>query len=212
MKPTFDPKKDAPAPKTALVGEIPPRPPALIAVYVETLDALFRASPESLKTEGCRFDAVNLTRQLLAYHSDNVRIKLMAAYKAGDLVALRAESARFLGIIRDGDTLVATRHEFLLGTWIRDARAWGKDHNEKGYYEEQGDPVEVAHRMFGKYRPEADPDPASAGKMNNKVNTSTLGLTFHSLSGHSFPCTKSSVIHPSTGRAGHDAPDRPDSH
>jgi len=136
MKPTFDGKKDAPAPKTALVGAVPARSPDLTAAYVEALDSLFQASPQSLDADGCRFDAVNWTRQLLAYHSDNVRLNLMAAYKSGDLDALRAESARMLGIIRDVDTLVATRHEFLLGRWIRDARAWGSSPAEQRYYEQ----------------------------------------------------------------------------
>lgn len=149
MKPTFDPKKDAPAPKTALVGEVPPRSPALIAAYVEALDALFKASPDSLKTDGCRFDMVNLTRQLLAYHSDNVRLNLMAAYKTGDVVALRAESARLLGIIRDVDTLVATRHELLLGTWIRDARGWGTDQGEQNYYEENARQILTTWQQAG---------------------------------------------------------------
>jgi len=33
------------------------------------------------------------------------------------------------------DELTGTRHEFLLGRWIRDARAWGDDPAEADYYE-----------------------------------------------------------------------------
>ena len=40
-----------------------------------------------------------------------------------------------LGILRDMDELVGTRHEFLLGPWIRDARAWGATPAEADYYE-----------------------------------------------------------------------------
>ena len=52
-----------------------------------------------------------------------------------DLPAFQRESKRFLEIGRDIDTLLTTRHEYLLGRWIADARAWGTTPAEKDDYE-----------------------------------------------------------------------------
>jgi len=40
-----------------------------------------------------------------------------------------------LGLIRDLDELTGTRKEFLLGTWIADARSWGRTPAEKNLCE-----------------------------------------------------------------------------
>ncbi len=36
-----------------------------------------------------------------------------------------------LGLIRDMDVLAGTRHEWLLGDWIADARSWGASRDER---------------------------------------------------------------------------------
>ena len=135
MRPALDTKNKVITADTARVGDVPVREPALVSGYVEAIDELFKASPESQQADGYRFDSVNWVRQALAYHCDNVRSRMLAAYKRGDLPAFRTESARLLQMIQDLDTLVGTRHEFLLGTWIQDARAWGKGAAEADYYE-----------------------------------------------------------------------------
>lgn len=105
------------------------------AELVRVLDLLFAASPESAKSDGYRFDVVNLTRQALGNHSRDIHRRIFAAIKAKDVTAFRREGARFLELARDVDALLATRHEFLLGDWISSARSWGKDAAEKDYYE-----------------------------------------------------------------------------
>ena len=61
--------------------------------------------------------------------------RMMVAAESKDLTAFRRESALFLAIGHDIDTLLATRHEFLLGRWLADARSWGATAAEKAYYE-----------------------------------------------------------------------------
>lgn len=102
---------------------------------VSVLDRLFEADPASARADGYRFDVVNLCRQALGNHSRTIHRRLFAAIKAGDLAAFRRESARLLELMRDADTLLGTRREFLLGSWIADARSWGVTPAEKDCYE-----------------------------------------------------------------------------
>jgi alpha-N-acetylglucosaminidase len=136
-RPEFNTESDTPAPKTALRdGKVKAaREPEMMAAYVEAIDTLFKASPESQKADGYRYDSVNWVRQALAYHSDNVREKLMAAYRAGDKEGVKLHGETMVSIIRDLDELVGTRHEFLFGTWVRDAKKWAKNKQEEAYYE-----------------------------------------------------------------------------
>jgi alpha-N-acetylglucosaminidase len=78
---------------------------------------------------------VNLTRQVLGNYSATVHARMMRAYAEKDLPAFRAAADRFLEIGRDLDILVGTRHEFLLGRWLADARRWAADPAEAPYYE-----------------------------------------------------------------------------
>src|SRR5439155_5496019 len=49
----------------------------------------------------------------------------------GDAVRLRRLSDKMLGLIRDMDELAGTRREFLLGTWLSEARSWGATPSEQ---------------------------------------------------------------------------------
>jgi alpha-N-acetylglucosaminidase len=124
-----------PPPETALVGKNTRRDPALARHLLEAVDHLLAADPASLASDGVRYDVVNFTRQMLAYHSDAVRERLDRAYDAKDEAEMARQTAGMLKIIRDIDRLVGTRREFLLGTWLRDARAWGRDEAEADDYE-----------------------------------------------------------------------------
>ena len=59
----------------------------------------------------------------------------MAAYQAKDAAAYRQASAEFLQLIRDLDELLATSDEFLLGTWLEDAKRWGATDAERAKLE-----------------------------------------------------------------------------
>jgi alpha-N-acetylglucosaminidase len=133
--PVFTETKGPLPPKTALVGEINARPAELLNGLVEALDAMFQANKISKKADGYQYDVVNWTRQALSYYSDNVKARIKDAYARNDQEELNRQTAIMLDLIKDMDAVVATRHEFLLGRWIKDARAWGVNEVEADYYE-----------------------------------------------------------------------------
>ena len=99
------------------------------------VEELLKAEPASRKADGYQFDVVNLTRQLIGNYAGIVESRMMQAVVQKDRPAFRRESDRLLQLGREMDTLLGTRHEFLLGPWIADARAWGTTAAEKNYYE-----------------------------------------------------------------------------
>ena len=105
------------------------------SALIAALDELLKADPASRQVDGCRFDIVNLTRQVLGNHSALIHARMMRAAQAKDLDTFRREAALFLELGRDIDILLGTRHEFLLGRWIADACAWGATPAEQAYYE-----------------------------------------------------------------------------
>jgi len=135
---TKTPPSDAklpPPPKTALAADVRGRPPELQRGLVAAIDALLAAAPESQQADGYRFDLVNWVRQALAYHTDTVLERIKQARKYNDQPELARQTRVMLDILRDMDELAGTRHEFLLGRWIQDARAWGANAAEADYYE-----------------------------------------------------------------------------
>jgi alpha-N-acetylglucosaminidase len=133
--PVFSEPKGPVPPKTALVGEVNARPVELLKGLVEALDAMFLANETSKKADAYQYDVVNCTRQALAYYSDNVKARIKDAFARNDQQELNRQASIMLDLIKDMDRVVATRHEFLLGRWIKDARAWGTNEAEADYYE-----------------------------------------------------------------------------
>jgi alpha-N-acetylglucosaminidase len=127
--------KGPPPPKTALVAEPRGRPASLQRGLTEAIGLALEASPETQKVDAYRYDLVNWMRQAIAWHSDTVKARLDLALKQHDKAEIVKQTRIMLGLLRDMDELVGTRHEFLLGPWIRDARSWGKDAKEADYYE-----------------------------------------------------------------------------
>lgn len=135
MPPRWDTPKGPPPPKTALVGEVHGRDLKLTSGLVAALDEFFLADAESQRADGYQYDVVNFMRQALAYYSDTVNARIESAHQRNDPGELARQSKIMLGILLDLDELTATRHEFLLGPWIRDARAWGATPEEADGYE-----------------------------------------------------------------------------
>lgn len=98
-------------------------------------DALIKASTVCKLSDGFRYDLVDVTRQVLANHALTLQQKFAVAYKKGDRFSFNEYSRRFLELIDDMDKLLGTRKEFLLGSWVKNARAWGLDESEKALYE-----------------------------------------------------------------------------
>lgn len=101
------------------------------ARLAEAWKLLLDAAPEAKASDGYRFDLCDVGRQVLANLALDYHHRIIAAYQAKDANALRDLSVKMPGLIRDMDKLVGTRREFLLGTWLADARSWGETGPEK---------------------------------------------------------------------------------
>ncbi len=97
-------------------------------VFVQTTDVYS-------KSDGFRYDLVDLTRQVLANYGRPLQMKWVDAYRKKDIEAFRRFSLQYLELFDDMDNLLATRVDFLLGKWIADARNCGTTVAEKGIYE-----------------------------------------------------------------------------
>ncbi|MGZ5566105.1 MAG: alpha-N-acetylglucosaminidase, partial [Limisphaerales bacterium] len=105
--------------------------PSNTARLAEAWEHLLRAAPASADSDAYRFDLVNVTRQTLADYSSELQAQAAKAWDAKDRSALKRASSQMLELIGDVDTLLATRSEFLLGTWLQKARGWGEGKAEK---------------------------------------------------------------------------------
>ena len=99
---------------------------------LRVLDHLLAAESNSRTRH---FDIVNITRQLLGNYFGDLYADYVKAYKEGDYDRLHQVERRMTAILDDTDSLLATESAFLLGRWIRDARAIGTTEAEKDYYE-----------------------------------------------------------------------------
>jgi len=93
------------------------------------------ASDELKNNEGFQYDLVDLTRQVLANYANVLQQQCARSYKKGDVDSFQIQSNTFLQLIIDMDKLLATKKDFLLGTWLNDARKWGTTVQEKDLYE-----------------------------------------------------------------------------
>jgi len=82
-----------------------------------------------------RFDLVHTVRQVIVDAGEKACGDMVAAFELKDATALDEAGNRYLQSIRDLDALLATRKEFLLGAWIRDAKRWAADEKEARLYE-----------------------------------------------------------------------------
>ncbi|MFC6996799.1 alpha-N-acetylglucosaminidase [Rufibacter roseus] len=102
---------------------------------VTAWDHLMAAADELKNTEGYQFDAVDLTRQVLANHATVIQQRFAQAYKDKNLTAFKKHSAEFITLIEDMDKLLATQEDFLLGRWLNASKKWGTTEAEKRLYE-----------------------------------------------------------------------------
>jgi alpha-N-acetylglucosaminidase len=98
---------------------------------VKAWKLLLDAAPQAKSSDGYQFDLCDLGRQVLANLATDYHKQIIAAYKSGDAKSLRQLSDKMLDLIHDLDELTGTRKEFLLGTWIADARSWGTTKAER---------------------------------------------------------------------------------
>lgn len=97
----------------------------------EAAREFLKARSQLAKNDAYQYDAVNLVRQVLANRGMPAYHDMIVAYSNHDSPSFEQAANEFLDLIRTEDKLLSTRREFLLGTWLAEARAMGHDEAEK---------------------------------------------------------------------------------
>jgi alpha-N-acetylglucosaminidase len=103
--------------------------------FLPAWDAMIKAIPTCNNSDGFRYDLVDVTRQALANYALPLQRKWVNAYHQKNIADFKKYSREYLQLISDIDALLATRKDFLLGSWLADARNQGKTIAEKDIYE-----------------------------------------------------------------------------
>jgi alpha-N-acetylglucosaminidase len=99
------------------------------------LENLLKCADKFGSLDTYQFDVVNLTRQLISPLAYYWILDLKDAYTKRDIKRFLKTKARFTDLIKDFDTLLSTKREYLLGKWLEDAKRWGETNEEKNLYE-----------------------------------------------------------------------------
>ena len=102
---------------------------------ITLLDALDNLLAADCNTRTRHFDVVNITRQLLGNYFSDLYADYVKAYREGDYETLHQIEQTMTSILDDTDAILATESAFLVGRWIRDARAIGTTKEDKDYFE-----------------------------------------------------------------------------
>jgi len=105
----------------------------LAEAWLNQLDA----APDCEASDAYRYDLADFTRQVLGDLARPVYERIQKAIEKKDLIEFQKTTALYLDLMGDMDAVLSTRKEFLLGAWIRDARAWGQTPENKDLYELQ---------------------------------------------------------------------------
>ncbi|MDQ1089952.1 alpha-N-acetylglucosaminidase [Siphonobacter sp. SORGH_AS_1065] len=99
-------------------------------------DLLTESAKQGVNSDGFRYDLVDVSRQVLANYALVVQKQWKTAYQKKDKAAFAQYSKDFIELITDLDQLLASRKDFMLGPWLKDARSWGTNAEEKALYEQ----------------------------------------------------------------------------
>ena len=104
---------------------------------IEEVLSLFIEAGKILKgTDTYEHDLVDVAREFAQFACFDLYGEMKDAFRKKDKEAFSKASSRFLELILDCDRLLGTRKEFMMWTWIKQARAWGATEEEERYYEE----------------------------------------------------------------------------
>ncbi|MBS2212693.1 alpha-N-acetylglucosaminidase [Carboxylicivirga mesophila] len=96
----------------------------------------FKNRHEFAESDCFRFDLVNLTRQVMANHGREVYQNLQSAFENKDVDQFNILANNMLDLISDMDLLMSSRKEFLLGTWLNEAKKRAPSQSEMKNFEE----------------------------------------------------------------------------
>jgi alpha-N-acetylglucosaminidase len=110
-------------------------PPYSNESLVQAWHRLLKAAPAVCNSDSYLFDLLSVGRQALGNFSAELQANAVEAWREKDRAAFREAAGQMLGLIRDLDRLLATRPEYLLGSWLEGARRWAKRPAEKAKLE-----------------------------------------------------------------------------
>ncbi|MDR0687109.1 MAG: alpha-N-acetylglucosaminidase, partial [Prevotellaceae bacterium] len=102
---------------------------------VHNAAALLLGESSRLSGANYEYDVVDVVRQVLSDYGHGLLTRITAAHKAGEAALRDTLAGRFLDIILQQDRLMNTMPDFMVGRWIKDARALGSTGEEKDLYE-----------------------------------------------------------------------------
>ncbi|XP_072975056.1 alpha-N-acetylglucosaminidase [Typha angustifolia] len=102
---------------------------------INALQLFLSAGNDLPETSTYRYDLVDLTRQALSKLANQVYLDAMSAYQGNDASSLHIHCQKFINLIEDIDTLLASDDNFLLGTWLESAKRLAVNQNERRQYE-----------------------------------------------------------------------------
>lgn len=105
------------------------------ASLFKAIQQLREALPKAKKQDAYQFDLVNLTRQWLGNYGMVLYRNMMQAYEANNSEKFASCATDFMQLGKEIDQLLGTRHEFLLGNWLKDAKGYGDSPSEKAYFQ-----------------------------------------------------------------------------
>ncbi len=99
------------------------------------LEAIQLLGKTHCATEGFRYDVMDLCRQLLSNYAQRLYREVAHSFVQKDLPGFERLSNEFLTLLHEIDRMLSLRPEWTLQKWISDARAFGKNKEEKDLYE-----------------------------------------------------------------------------
>jgi len=106
-----------------------------VVLALDDMLAAVKAAPGLADVPAFRYDLVDVARQALLDAGVPMYLSLIEAWRAGDAAAVKAHGQAIVQLLRDVDAVVATDKNFLLSTWIQDARSWSDNDEEKALLE-----------------------------------------------------------------------------
>ncbi|KAM3260456.1 hypothetical protein ACQJBY_051614 [Aegilops geniculata] len=102
---------------------------------VKSLELFLKAGNGLSESLTYRYDLVDLTRQSLSKLANKVYLDAMDSYQKRDSSGLNFHTKKFLELIMDIETLLASDDNFLLGPWLETAKSLATTEDERKQYE-----------------------------------------------------------------------------
>ncbi|XP_040246860.1 alpha-N-acetylglucosaminidase isoform X1 [Aegilops tauschii subsp. strangulata] len=105
------------------------------AEAVKSLELFLKAGDDLSESLTYRYDLVDLARQSLSKLANKVYLDAMDSYQMRDSSDLNFHTKKFLEVIMDIETLLASDDNFLLGPWLETAKSLATTEDERKQYE-----------------------------------------------------------------------------